>query len=70
MLHSKFQEPRPSNSGDFKVFHFQTQDLHRRAILDPRGHHLNKLGRGPLDIPNMKVQGLVVSEKMSFKANC
>ena len=33
----------------------------------PQGHNLNKLGRGPNNIPNNKTLGLVVSDKKIFK---
>ena len=47
MLHTKFQAPEPSSSGE--------EDLEVYFIFDlppphfgPQGHHSNKLGRGPL----------------------
>ena len=51
MLHTKFQAPEPSSSGeeDFDSF-LNPRPPRRRAISDPKaqGHHSNKLGRGPL----------------------
>ena len=51
MLHTKFQAPEPSSSGeeDFEVyFIFEPKTPRRRAYNGPQGHHSNKLGRGPL----------------------
>ena len=52
MLHTKYQSSRPSS---FKKEEFEngllcsfipTCDHQGRASFDPRGHHINKLGRG------------------------
>ena len=52
MLHTKYQSSRPSN---FRKVEFEngllcsyipTCDYRDGASFDPRGHHLNKLGRG------------------------
>ena len=51
MLHTKFQAPEPSDSGeeDFEVyFIFEPKILPQQGHFGPQGHHLNKLGRGPL----------------------
>ena len=54
------------------IFHFGTQDPPPQGHFEHHGHHLNKLGRGPLgnatyQIP-IKALGLAVSEEMSFEA--
>ena len=41
------------------------------GLFWPQGHNLNKLGRGPLGdakmyVPNIKAQGLMVSDKKNF----
>ena len=49
MLHTKFQAPEPSYSGeDFEVyFIFEPKTPPQQGHFGPQGHHLNKLGRGP-----------------------
>ena len=51
MLHTKFQAPEPSSSGeeDFEVyFIFEPKTPLPQGHFEPLGHHSNKLGRGPL----------------------
>ena len=51
MLHTTFQEPEPSSSGEYfnGYFYFGTQYPPFQGQFGPKGHHLNKLGRSPLD---------------------
>ena len=51
MLYTKFQAPEPSSSGEedfLNIFLFWSQDPPPQGHFGPQGHHLNKLGRGPL----------------------
>ena len=55
MLHTKFQanEPSGSEEEDFCIvfFHFlwfKPRNTWEGAILDSGGHHLNRIGKGPL----------------------
>ena len=51
MLHTKFQAPKPSGSEeeDFEAyFIFEPKTLPPQGHFGPQGHHLDKLGRGPL----------------------
>ena len=51
MLHTKFQAPEPSSSGeeDFEVyFIFEPKTPQPQGHFRPQGHHSNKPGRGPL----------------------
>ena len=51
MLHSKFQAPEPSSSGeeDFEVyFIIEPRTPRRGAMSNPKGQYSNKLGRGSL----------------------
>ena len=51
MLHTKFQAPEPSSSGeeDFEVyFIFEPKTPPPQDHFEFQGHHLNKLGRGLL----------------------
>ena len=51
MLHTKFQAPEPSNSGeeDFEeYFIFEPKTPLPQGHFGPQGHHLNKPGRDPL----------------------
>ena len=51
MLHTKFQAPEPSSSGeeDFEVyFIFEPKTHPPQGNLGPKGHHSNILGRGSL----------------------
>ena len=51
MLHTKFQTPEPSSSGeeDFEVyFIFEPKTRPPQGHFRPQGHHSNKFGRSPL----------------------
>ena len=51
MLHTKFQAPEPSNSGeeDFELYFIsEPKTSPPQGHFGPQGHHLNKLGSGPL----------------------
>ena len=52
MLHTKFQAPRPTSSGEknFKYILFSNPRPHVTGPFRSQGHCLNKFGRGLLDM--------------------
>ena len=70
MLHTKFQAPEPSSSGeeDFEVyFIFEPKPPPPQGHFGPQGHHSKRSIR-KCYIPNIKALGLTIAEEMLFKA--